>query len=115
MISKKLGLGLGSVGLLVAAASCGDSDSERVETLSASRGALIEAPGNGGVITIANTSRVAGNADAADAKNATLNEPAALAVATDGTIYIADWGNNSVRRIKPDGSMDTFLKGKPNL
>lgn len=116
MFSKKWGwLGvLGSVAALVSV-SCGNSDTDDGETLSVSRGKLIEVPPNGGVITIANTARLAGNADAADARNATLNEPTALAVGPDGTIYVADWGNNSVRRIKPDGSLDTYLKGKPNL
>lgn len=67
---------------------------------------LIQVPTNGGVVTIAGTT-VRGSTDAPVATNGALNDPAGVAVAADGTIYIADWGNNSIRRIKPDGSLDT--------
>lgn len=96
-----------------------DSGPARDETVASSSSALIDAPANNGVITIANLSHQTGNTDAADAANVgRLDEPAALAVAADGTIYIADWGNNSVRRLQPNAIgyiLNTYLRGKPNL
>lgn len=56
-----------------------------------------------------------GATDASVATSGRFNDPAGVAVAPDGTIYVADWGNNSVRRIRPDGSLDTFIYGQPNL
>ncbi len=60
-----------------------------------------------------------GFVDSANPLQGRFNDPAGVAVAATGpnagTIYIADWGNNSIRRIKPDGTLDTFIKGKPNL
>lgn len=39
--------------------------------------------------------------------DAGFDTPSALAVARDGTLYVADTGNHAVRRIKPDGTVDT--------
>jgi sugar lactone lactonase YvrE len=39
---------------------------------------------------------------------ATLDEPGGIAVARDGTIYFSDSVKNVIRRIKPDGRMDTL-------
>jgi sugar lactone lactonase YvrE len=50
------------------------------------------------VTTIAGT-RTTGNDDGI-ASDATFNEPAGMVVALDGTIYIADYGNNSIRALK---------------
>ena len=80
---------------------------------------VIETPNNtGAVSTLAGTGQP-GATDHADPLQGKLNDPAGIAVAAAGpnagTIYIADWGNNSVRRIKTDGTLDTFLSGRPNL
>jgi NHL repeat len=78
----------------------------RDEVVASSSSALIDAPANSGVITVANLSHQTGNADSADPVNVgRFDEPAALAVAPDGTIYIADWGNNSVRRLQPSANV----------
>ncbi len=118
---KAWGVGLvGVAGLCVLPLACSDSgegekDGQVEETSPGTQQSkLIQVPTNGGVVTIAGTS-VAGATDAAIATNGTLNDPAGVAVAADGTTYIADWGNNSIRRIKADGSLDTFVNGKPNL
>jgi hypothetical protein len=80
---------------------------------------VIETPNNSGpVSTFAGTGQP-GTTDHTDPLQAKLNEPTGIAVAgagpNAGAVYIADWGNNSIRRIKADGTLDTFLAGKPNL
>jgi hypothetical protein len=76
---------------------------------------LIQVPVvSGNVTTIAGTG-TPGSTDAAVATNGTLNDPSSVTTTPDGAIYIADRGNNSIRRIKPDGSLDTFIGGQPNL
>ena len=40
--------------------------------------------------------------------NAQLNNPRGIAVASDGTVYVADKGNNVIRKITPDGIISTF-------
>jgi len=39
---------------------------------------------------------------------AAFDTPSALAVGHDGNLYIADTGNNAVRRLAPDGTVDTL-------
>lgn len=39
---------------------------------------------------------------------AAFNEPSGLAAGADGTVYVADSGNNAVRRIAPDGTVTTL-------
>jgi sugar lactone lactonase YvrE len=39
---------------------------------------------------------------------AAFDTPSALAVDHDGNLYIADTGNNAVRRLRPDGTVDTL-------
>jgi len=46
--------------------------------------------------------------DGGPARTATLYEPRGLAVAPDSTVYIADMGNNRIRRATPDGNIATF-------
>lgn len=46
--------------------------------------------------------------DGGPATDAMLNTPSDVAVADDGTIYIADTDNSCVRRVSPDGTIDTF-------
>jgi len=40
--------------------------------------------------------------------DAGFDTPSALAAGRDGTLYVADTGNHAVRRIKPDGTVDTL-------
>ena len=44
--------------------------------------------------------------------NARFNSPLGVVVATNGTIYVADCGNHSIRRISPRGAVTT-LAGSP--
>lgn len=46
--------------------------------------------------------------DGGPATSAGLSEAVGLAVAPDGTLYIADTENNCVRRVTPDGIIDTI-------
>jgi DNA-binding beta-propeller fold protein YncE len=63
------------------------------------------APG-GAVTTIAGTGRP-GDADGA-AHTAAFDTPSGIAVAPDGTLYIADTGNDAVRAITPGGLVSTL-------
>ncbi len=55
--------------------------------------------------------------DGGPATEAMLNTPSDVAVASDGTIYIADTDNSCVRRVTPDGIIDTFagVCGQPGF
>ena len=52
--------------------------------------------------------------DGGPATSAQINNPGGLAVAGDGTVYLADTGNNRVRAISPSGIITTFAgNGSP--
>ena len=51
-----------------------------------------------------------GNADG-PALEATFNAPRGLALGPDGSLYIADTGNNAIRRIAPEGIVTTVATG----
>ncbi|WP_235895176.1 serine/threonine protein kinase [Yersinia alsatica] len=40
-----------------------------------------------------------------------FNAPTGIATAKDGTVYVTNWGGNTVDRIAPDGSRSVFLTG----
>ena len=63
---------------------------------------------NGSVTTIAGTGAAGFSGDGGPAAAAQLYGPSAVAIASDGTIYIADSGNNRVRKVAPDGTISTF-------
>ena len=56
---------------------------------------------------IAGTGREGFSGDGGPAVRARLRQPEGLAVAPDGTLYIADFGNNRVREVLPDGTIET--------
>ena len=60
----------------------------------------------GGVLTLLAGTR--GLAGSADGTAATFNQPVGLAVAPDGTVYLADSANALIRVRRPDGSVATF-------
>lgn len=49
--------------------------------------------------------------DGGVARNALFSTPNGLARATDGTLYLADSGNNRIRKIAPDGTVTTVAGG----
>ena len=67
------------------------------------------AEGIGQTMTTAAGSGAFGNFDAASARDAQFDTPAGVAVAPDGSLYIADMNNNRVRRLAPDGALSTVV------
>ena len=63
----------------------------------------------GSIATIAGTGAAGSDGDGAAATLATLNMPESVAVDSKNNIYIADTGNNKVRKITPDGNISTVL------
>ena len=49
-----------------------------------------------------------GVSDGLPATDASLNDPVSVAVASDGTIFVSDNGNHRIRRVNPDGVINTF-------
>lgn len=63
----------------------------------------------GMVSTLAGQAGQAGSADGVGA-SARFSEPGDLAVAADGSVYVADLGNRAVRRVAADGTVSTFIR-----
>ena len=64
------------------------------------------APG-GAVTTVAGSAGVTGSADGAGA-SARFNHPSGVAVDASGDLFVTDTGNNTVRKITPDGTVSTY-------
>ncbi len=62
---------------------------------------------DGTITTIAGTGTGGFSGDGGLATSAELNEPNGLAIAADGSLYIADYANQRVRKITPDGVITT--------
>ncbi len=68
---------------------------------------------NGRATVFAGTGKAGFSGDDGPADKAELNTPSGLAVGPDGGVYIADAGNQRVRRVGPDGVIRTVAgKGK---
>jgi len=63
----------------------------------------------GSITTIAGTGTAGADGDGAAATLATLNSPESVAIDAQNNIYIADTGNNKVRKITPDGNISTVV------
>lgn len=61
----------------------------------------------GAITTVVGLGRGAFAGDGGPATAAELRGPAAVAIGRDGTLYIADYGNSRVRRVRPDGVIST--------
>ena len=70
------------------------------------------APANGYALTTFAGNGSAGFADGAGASSAQFSSPAGIAVDGSGNVYVADTGNNAIRKITPDGTVST-LAGPP--
>ena len=62
---------------------------------------------DGSVSTVAGSGNHGYDGDDGPATEARLNFPSGVAVADDGTTYIADGGNNRIRKVDPDGTITT--------
>ena len=78
-----------------------DTDNHRVRKVAAS----------GAITTIAGTGTPGFSGDGGPATAAQLNLPYGLATDLSGNLYVADLGNNRVRRISPDGTIATAAGG----
>ncbi|MES9895786.1 MAG: Ig-like domain-containing protein, partial [Candidatus Thiodiazotropha endolucinida] len=63
---------------------------------------------NGVISTIAGNGEEGFSGDEGSAINASLSLPTAILTSNDGTLYIADTGNNRIRRVSVDGVISTF-------
>ena len=59
------------------------------------------------VTTLAGQSGFSGNVDSTGSA-ARFNDPTGIAVDSDGTVYVADFNNLSVRKVTPAGSVTTL-------
>ena len=66
---------------------------------------------NGAISTVAGNGSQGFAGDGGPALNALLSAPTSLAVDANGSLYIADTGNNRIRRISRDGFIDTVAGG----
>jgi uncharacterized protein (TIGR03437 family) len=78
-----------------------DTDHHRVRKIDAS----------GIIRTVAGTGSAGFTGDGKQASAAALNLPFGLAVDFSGNLFIADLGNNRVRRVAPDGTITTYAGG----
>jgi sugar lactone lactonase YvrE len=74
-----------------------DSSNHRVRRITA----------DGTISTVAGTGRAGFGGDGGPAASAQLNVPFGLAVSSTGVLYIAEYNNNRVRRVTPDGKIST--------
>ena len=62
---------------------------------------------NGVITTLAGNGNLGYSGDGGPANRARLNQPRGVAVDKDGNVYVADTGNNQVRRIDAQGTITT--------
>ena len=115
----------GSVTTLAGDGQPGDADGvKRAARFHAPVGVAVDARGNvyvadtyndrirriapDGVVTTLASAAAPGNADG-PAATAAFDTPSAIAVGKDGTLFVADTGNNAIRRIGPDGMVSTLV------
>ena len=92
-VSRPAGLALDAQGNLFIA----DSGNNRIR----------EVRVDGTIRTVAGTGTTGFSGDAGPAVKAQLNGPSGVAVDASGALFIADTGNNRVRRVSPDGTITT--------
>jgi sugar lactone lactonase YvrE len=68
---------------------------------------IVKVSTTGAVTTLAGVAGTTGSADG-PAAAATFNEPASVALDPAGNVFVADTGNNAIRKITPAGVVSTF-------
>ncbi len=71
--------------------------------------ATAEQTDDAGLAVFAGTGVKGSSGDGGPASAALLNNPTGVAVASDGTVYISDSGNHTVRAVTPDGVISTVV------
>jgi putative cell wall-binding protein/sugar lactone lactonase YvrE len=99
-LSSPRGMALGGDGALFVA----DSGNDRIRRIDA----------GGAIATIAGSGARGSGGDGGAATAAQLDRPTDVAVGADGTVYIADTGNDRIRRVAPDGTI-TAVAGATTL
>lgn len=99
-LQRPLGIAVDRSGNLYIA----DSQNNRIRRVAAATGIIT---------TIAGMSQAGFNGDNGPAVNAILNAPAGVAVADDGSVYIADTSNGRIRQIR-NGTITTIAGGGGN-
>ncbi|HVS07827.1 MAG TPA: LuxR C-terminal-related transcriptional regulator [Candidatus Dormibacteraeota bacterium] len=69
---------------------------------------VVKVDASGAVTTVAGTGRAGWSGDGGQATSAELSAPEGLAVDQQGNLYIADAGNDRVRKVTPDGVITTI-------
>lgn len=70
---------------------------------------------SGVISTVAGTGQWNFSGDGGPATSATLKGPVSLAVLADGSLLVADYGNDRVRRVDPSGVINTVAGGGSSL
>ena len=68
---------------------------------------------DGKISTYAGNGTSGFSGDGGPAASAQLYSPAAVAIGSDGILYIADYNNNRIRRVTPDGQISTLTGTGP--
>jgi hypothetical protein len=74
----------------------------------ADNSAVREVRPDGTITTVAGTGTKGFAGDGGPATHAALDHPNGIAVADDGTLFIADRGNSRIRKVTPDGTITTI-------
>jgi len=72
---------------------------------------MVRRVANGAASMFAGNGRFKFGGDGGPAKAASLNYPQAMTFAPDGSLYFVDTGNSRIRRIRPDGVIETVRTG----
>ncbi len=83
------------------------TEDEVVLSVSARSDQLVSTGPFGGVVLVAGRGGEGDTGDGGPAANARLRDPVDMARAPDGTLYLAERGGGRLRRITPDGRIDT--------
>ncbi|WP_456340769.1 NHL domain-containing protein [Streptomyces griseus] len=62
---------------------------------------------DGVITTVAGTGTAGHSGDSGPASTARLNKPYGVLVDSTGTLFIAEWGNDRIRKVMPDGKIST--------